>query len=78
MTDIINRLLDSEEHAGEWAIPVVAEDAVEEIKELRRMLKEYYTYVQNNTSDRQYDEDGWLADLDSDAHLYLYNCGLLS
>lgn len=35
MDDIIHRLLDSEEHATEDAIPLVAEDAADEIKKLR-------------------------------------------
>jgi hypothetical protein len=48
-----------------------------ELRKVRQMLLNYYQYTQDNTSDRQYDEDGWLADLDSDAHLYLWNCGLL-
>ena len=75
MTDILERLKNSSKING--AYPKDIEDAIKEIEEVRRMLKEYYKYVQNNTSDRQYDEDGWLADLDSDAHLYLWNCGLL-
>lgn len=37
---ICQRLLDSEEHAVEAAIPQVAEDAVELIKELQAQIKE--------------------------------------
>lgn len=38
MIDIIERLLDSEEHATAEAIPPVAEDAAEEIGALREQL----------------------------------------
>lgn len=38
MTDIVERLLCSEEHACEEAIPQVAYDAVDEIRGLRRRL----------------------------------------
>lgn len=43
MQDIIERLLDSEEHAAESAIPAVAEDAVEEITRLRKALESTQT-----------------------------------
>lgn len=39
MSDIIERLLDSEEHATDEAIPSVAEDAAEEIGALREQLE---------------------------------------
>ena len=75
MTDILERLKAQPKVNGAYLKDI--EDAIKEIEELRQMLKNYYEYVQANTSDRQYDEDGWLAYLDSDAHLYLWNCGLL-
>ncbi len=38
--DIVDRLVDSEEHAGEGAVPDVAYDAQDEIIRLRKLLAE--------------------------------------
>jgi hypothetical protein len=52
--------------------------AANEIKNLRLLLKKYYVYVQDTTSDTMYDLDSYLANLDADAYLYLWNCGMLN
>lgn len=52
--------------------------AYNEIKTLRGLLKSYYQYVQDNTTDTGFDIDGYLSELDATTHLYLWNNGLLN